>query len=285
VDVWAEVSVADLRCLTLNKPQRVVAAYRDALAGAPDFVTYSVSSQLALYEELGVLKANVTAALDFLGRPQASDRGAKVHKRVLIFTGHMVDEPGRDKPRFPADREGAARQKIKEAVEAEMKSGDGVAFGIAGGASGGDILFHEVCEELGIPTQLYLAFEPGLYVNASVRKSGGDWVDRFWRLHSRREEKGEVRVLSELADEPADKAEYLPSWLRSKGDYNIWQRTNLWMLHNALAAGGDDNVTLIALWNNEPTGDGPGGTSDLVAKVERRGARTVVIDTKATFGL
>jgi hypothetical protein len=284
-DVWAEISVADLRCLTSNKPQRVVTAYRDALAGAKDLHVSSASSQLALYEQLGVLKANVTAALDLIGRPKASGGGEKSRQRVLIFTGHMIDAPGREKPRFPAGKEAEARQKIREAVEAEMRAGDGVSFGIAGGASGGDILFHEVCQELGVPTRLYLALQSPLYVNASVRKAGPAWVERFRKLHGRLEAEGKVRVLSELSEEPADAAEHLPAWLRSKPDYNIWQRNNLWMLHNALAAGGDDCVTLIALWDKEPTGDGPGGTSDLVQKAERRGAKTVIIDTKETFGL
>ncbi|HEX8335905.1 MAG TPA: hypothetical protein VF621_04205 [Pyrinomonadaceae bacterium] len=207
------------------------------------------------------------------------------HGRALIFTGHMLDAPGREKPRFPADREGVARRKIREAVKAETATGGGACFGIAGGASGGDILFHEVCEELGVPTQLYLALLSPLYVNASVREAGGDWVERFRRLHARLDEEGKVRVLSGLREEPADAAEHLPAWLRPKPEYNIWQRTNLWMLHNALAAGDDDRVTLIALWDGEATGDGLGGTSDLVRQAGRRGAKTVIIDTKETFGL
>ena len=284
-DAWAEASLADLRCLTLNRPQRVAAAYRDALAGAPDIVVSSMRSQLAIYKELGVLAENVEAALKLTGGPEQAEDGAEERERVLIFTGHMIDAEAREAPRFPADREGAARQKIREAVEDEMRSGAGVAYGIAGGASGGDILFHEVCEELGVHTRLYLGVEPALYVNASVRKAGGDWVERFWRLHERLEAQGAVRVLCELTEEPPDKAEYLPAWLRPKKGYDIWQRTNLWMLHNALAAGGDESVTLIALWDRKPTGDGPGGTSDLVAKVERRGARTVIIDTKTALGV
>lgn len=285
-DIWAEVSVADLRCLTSsNRPQRVVASYRDALAGAPDFVTSSVSGQLAMYQQLGVLSANVQAALNFTGQPQSSDGGAKGRQRVLIFTGHRIDAPDRKTPRFPADKEPLARQKIQEAVEEELRSGEGVAFGIAGGASGGDILFHEVCEKLGIETRLYLALPSAQYVRASVRDAGAGWVERFRRLHARLEEKGAVRVLSELTEEPTDMAEHLPAWLRTKKDYNIWQRNNLWMLHNALAAGGDDCVTLIALWDKEPTGDGPGGTSDLVAKADHRGAKPVIIDTKKEFGL
>jgi hypothetical protein len=283
-DVWAEVSLADLRCLTLNKPRRVASVYREALTGAQDFVISSVRNQLAIYKDLGVLSANVEEALKLTGPPQPEGDDAEGEERILIFTGHMIDTKGRAEPRFPADKEGVARQKIKEAVEAEQRAGR-VVYGIAGGAQGGDILFHEVCEELNIPTRLYLGLEPALYVNASVRKAGGDWVERFRQLHARLEKQGAVRVLCEVTDEPADKAEYLPEWVRSKPDYDIWQRTNLWMLHNALAAGGDENVTLIALWDREPTGDGPGGTSDLVTKVERRGAKTVIIDTKAAFGL
>ena len=281
---WVDISLADLRLLTFDNPDWVVSGYRDALDAATDQAKESVRNQLAIYKDLGVFKANVDEVINYTGLPEAkADENGR--KRVLIFTGHMIDAPGRAKPRFPADKEAIARQKIKEAVEAEMKIGEGVAFGIAGGASGGDMLFQEVCFELGVPTHLYLALPSGLYVNASVRKAGPDWVQRFRDLYTRLSNKGLVRVLSELEDEPKDEKEYLPAWLRSKPNYNIWQRNNLWMLYNALTAGGDDSVTLISLWDCEPTGDGPGGTSDLVQKVERRGAKAIIINTKTEFGL
>ena len=49
------------------------------------------------------------------------------------------------------------------------------------------------------------------------------------------------------------------------------------MLHNALAIS-QDHLTLIALWNGA-TGDGPGGTEDMVARAKDRGARFVHLDT------
>ena len=49
----------------------------------------------------------------------------------------------------------------------------------AGGASGGDILFHEVCAELSVPTTLWLALPPDRYVMESVAPAGPDWVPRF----------------------------------------------------------------------------------------------------------
>lgn len=288
-DVWAEISDADFRLQTSDNPEWVVSGYRDALAGAPEFVWESVRNQLALHNELGVFKANVEEVIKFTGLPETTTDD-KTPKRVLIFTGHMIDDTEERKkknepPRFPPEKEDVARKKIKEAVEAEMKEGNGVLFAIAGGASGGDILFQEVCFELGIPTQLYLALQSNLYVKESVQKAGPNWVERFRKLHERLSKEEKVRVLSELSEEPGDKAEYLPAWLRSKPNYTIWQRNNLWMLHNALVAGGDDCVTLIALWDREPTGMGPGGTSDLVEKAEKRGAKVIVIDTKKEFGL
>lgn len=283
-DVWVEISLADLRLLTSDNPEWVVSGYRDALGEASEQARESVRNQLALYHELGVWKTNVDAVLQYTGLPEQKVDG-EGRKRVLIFTGHMIDADDRQKPRFPKNKEEIARQKIKEAVESEMNIGEGVSFGIAGGASGGDILFHEVCHELGIPTYLYLALPSGLYVTKSVRKAGHNWVQRFRDLYARQLDQGRVRILSQMEEEPKDEKEYLPAWLRSKPNYSIWQRNSLWMLHNALTAGGDDCVTLIALWDSEPTGDGPGGTSDLVDKVDRRGAKAIIINTKKEFGL
>jgi hypothetical protein len=78
-------------------------------------------------------------------------------------------------------------------------------------------------------------------------------------------------------------SEELPKWLRNKSEYGIWQRNNLWILHNALALG-DMHTTLLALWDGQ-SGDGPGSTKDMVEQAERFGARVIIIDTKRDFGL
>jgi tetratricopeptide (TPR) repeat protein len=290
-DVWAEISLADLKFLTTDEPRRVAIAYRTALAAAPDFAAESVRKQLAIYRNLGVLTANLAEVFKVVGEPLLStlDQPATTtRKRVLVFAGHMIDAPGREKPRFPADKESLAREKIREAIITEMNMGAGIGCGYAGAASGGDTLFHEVCAELGIPTRLYLAIPPQGYVIASVQKAGPQWVERFWNLYNAHVAEGRVRILSDAAG-VQDKQEYLPAWLRAKPDYSIWQRNNLWMLFNALDEGcdpktSDPNIALIALWDGEG-GDGPGGTGDLVKKVEAMGARCEVIKTKELFGL
>lgn len=293
-DVWLEVSRADLAFLTTNAPARVAAAYRRVLASEPDFNVNTIRNQLAIYRDLNVLTGNLAEVFKVVGEPppldasRADSGSVEVRKRVLVFSGHMIDAPDRKSPRFPPEKESIARERIKKAIVNELNSGAGVSSGYAGGASGGDILFLEVCKELGIPTRLYLAMHPQIYVTHSVSAADADWVERFWNIHAEHSARNEVRLLSQATDDTND-ADFLPAWLRDKADYNIWQRTNLWILSNALVEAcdvktGDPHLTLIALWDGAG-GDGPGGTRDLVERVKALGARCEVIDTKEAFGL
>jgi hypothetical protein len=269
-DVWVEISEGDLCFLTSNRPARVSNAYRRALVDAPAFVTDALRRQLSLYQDLGLLPENVEAVLSVLEPAPVVAAVASAPKRVLLFTGHMIDAPGRAEPRFPSDKVDVAKQKIAEAVVEEQQIAGGIAYGIAGGANGGDILFHQVCEAMSIPTRIYLAVPRELYIRESVAPAGPKWIEEFNRLVRSHP----VRVLGESLE--------LPRWLQDKPDYNVWQRNNLWNLHNALAAAGGENATLIALWNGA-TGDGPGGTADMVQQAQERGAKTVILDTKKIF--
>ena len=273
-DIWVEISEADRCLLTSKRAARVSNAYRNALAGAPDFASDAVRRQLKLYQDLGLFTDNVSAALSTLApqRAPAETSTASTPQRVLLFTGHMIDSAKRKVPRFPNETEkiAAARRSIAEAVADEQKTAGGIAYGIAGCASGGDILFDQVCEEMGIPIRIFLAMPRDLYVQASVASAGPEWVESFNKLINSHP----PRVLAESKE--------LPAWLQDKPDYNIWQRTNLWMLHNAFAHAGGENVTLIALWDGK-AGDGLGGTADMVEKAKERGAKTIVLDTNKIF--
>ena len=115
--------------------------------------------------------------------PQAAPR-AEPPSRVLLFTGHMLDASDRQVSRFPRTpaAEAAARQMILESINKECQLGAGRIVGVAGGACGGDILFHELCEQLGIETRLLLALPEGKFCAASVQHGGSDWVERYNRL-------------------------------------------------------------------------------------------------------
>jgi tetratricopeptide (TPR) repeat protein len=264
---WLSISKADLKFLTIPTAKGVAAAYRQALAGTQPFHRDAVRRQLLLYRQLGIRKEHVQAAMAVMGEPEPAD--PSLPKRVILFTGHRIDAPSRTKPRFPPEKEQAARSEIRKKVIEEKDLAKGEVIGIAGAASGGDILFHEVCEELNLKSAVFLALPQNDYCASSVQDAGPGWVDRFNRLC----ERSKPHVLGPEQE--------LPRWLQGKKDYNIWQRSNLWMLSHSLTRDAR-NLTLIALWDGQ-AGDAPGGTSDMVERAKGRGAKFVHLDTRAIF--
>ena len=239
--MWARITEADVAFLLSKRPKAVAQRYRAALTEATGFAITSAREDLELFERLGVRAEFVAEALQVVREldKHEPETPAK-HSTVVLFTGHRVDEPGRNTPRFPNTdaAEAEARRLIREAVEKEKSEAAGGIIGIAGGGSGADILFHEVCEELGIATRLYLALPPDQFSAASVAPAGPKWVARYNRLTQRLK----PTVLAEKKD--------LPHWLATTRDYDLWQRNNLWMMFNALA-GNATQMTLVALWNGK----------------------------------
>ena len=273
-EIWFEISCADFMCLTLkDRPEAVADAYTRALENAKQFHRDAAAKQLVLYQQLDLMTENVNAALAAINA-RIQEAAGGLPPRTLLFTGHRVDAPGRAKPRFPSSMESVAKKAIGEALDREKLQAekDGrTLIGIAGGASGGDILFHEACRERGIPSTLYLVMPRDPFVSASVADSAADWIARFDALASALP-KRELMASAEL-----------PIWLRRKEGYSIWDRSNLWMLHSAFVNGGE-NAALIALWDGGK-GDGPGGTQHMAEEAGKRGARVIHLDTKALFGL
>jgi hypothetical protein len=265
-DVWADLTQADLRLLTSDRSVYVATAYADVRArlaaeGGGMFPADSAAQQIRLYLKLGLFTEKARAALDALGASE--DPPAPTPRaRVMVFAGHRLDAPGRETARFPPESVDTAREMIRNAILTEKEiAGSRPIEGISGGASGADILFHETCAELGVPTTLLLAVPRDDFAAASVADAGPEWLQRFDDLVARLE----VRVLSQSTE--------LPSWLAQRQDYNIWQRNNRWMLHTALSRA-DTDVTLIVLWDGKG-GNGPGGTEDMVNLANSRGVRIV----------
>jgi len=188
---------------------------------------------------------------------QTLGQGEPAYAHAILFTGHMIDAPNRPQPRFPASAEPAARAAILSSLQSLLNSHPGPTIGVAGGASGGDLLFHESCAELGIETLLRLTLPEPEFLAASVVPAGGDWVVRFHAL-TRRLGPGRIEVLGETKS--------LPNWMGDRKDYDVWQRTNLWLVEEAILLASER--TLLALWDGK-TGDGPGGTQHLVEAAPR----------------
>lgn len=96
--------------------------------------------------------------------------------RIVFFTGHMLDKPGRDSERFPARVEPQVTAAIGAAL-AETDAG----FGYCSAACGADILFIEQMQRRRAEVHVVLPFDRGDFLDTSVRFAGGDWPQRFER--------------------------------------------------------------------------------------------------------
>jgi len=269
-DIWLAVSKADYLFLTAKRDAAVAAAYERVAIGLQPFERGAVRDQLEMFAEVSVRADRARLCLEKLG---AAAESAPALRQVILFTGHMIDKPDRKEPRFPASEESRAQAAIEKEVRQLVEALPGPALGVAGGANGGDILFHEICASLKIPTRVLLTLPEGPFIAESVAGGGPGWIGRFNSLMTSHPGKNEVQVLSGSKD--------LPSWMREPAGYDVWQRTNIWLLEEALASGAP-NLSLIALWDCK-SGDGPGGTKDLVEQARKHGVNTILLDTTALF--
>jgi hypothetical protein len=186
------------------------------------------------------------------------DTSPELPRKVALFSGHMIDAPGREKPRFPPDKEPIAARAIAEAL-ADLWVGP-TDLAICGAACGGDLLFAEAALARGVRLELYIPFDEPNFLEKSV-----DFADRDWRARYLAAKAHAVLhvVPSELGPIPEGEDAY--------------ERNNRWMLDSALRFGAD-KVDFICLWNGEG-GDGPGGTRHMMEAVKRRGGRTRWLDT------
>ena len=187
---------------------------------------------------------------------QSHPRGGR---RVFLFSGHMIDAPGRLKPRFPATLEGA----VADAIGAEIDAlGAGPAdVAITSGACGGDILFAESMLDRGVPTRIYLPFDEPTFLEKSVTFANDRWPQRYRAVIARSTQFIAPQILGSLP-EGADP----------------YERTNLWMVDEGRRVGGD-NIVLICLWDCQG-GDGPGGTKHMMDAVSQDGGNVRWIDIR-----
>jgi hypothetical protein len=185
------------------------------------------------------------------------DQSSAIPRHVVLFSGHMIDAPGRQTPRFPPDKEPIARDAIIDALT-RVGAADGD-LAICGGACGGDLLFAEACLARGLRLEIYIPFEPSSFLAKSVDFAGAHWHDRFVAATSQ-------ATLSVMPEQPGPSA-----------DQNPYERNNLWMLDRATRFGAE-KLAFICLWNGD-NGDGPGGTASLLQQVKRTTGRIDWLNT------
>ena len=253
---WARATLAEL-ALHRGDATAVRRAFGHAL-GAEDrdwFKLDSTRQQLQLFLDLGVRAEQAAAAADLLDRTLELIQGPLRPRQVFLFSGHMVDAPGRETPRFPPERVPAVAAEIASRLEVAGAGPDDLA--ITSAAAGGDLLFLEACLARGVPAVVHLPFAEPLFMQSSV---ADEWQQRY--LAAIRNPLVVVRVLTkEIGPHPEG--------------VNPFERVNVWEMFSALAYG-PERVRFITVWDGNP-GDGPGGTSDMVAEVRQRFGHVEII--------
>lgn len=185
---------------------------------------------------------------------------------VFLFSGHMIDAPGRVPARFPPDpdKEKIAAQAIAEKLD-ELDAGS-KDLALCGGACGGDLLFAEACLKLGLRLQIRIPFDEVTFLKNSVTFAGESWRDRYYA--AKNNELTEVFVMPEKLG-PTPEGE------------NPYERNNLWQLSSALSMGAE-KVRFICFWDGKG-GDGPGGTKHMIDEIQKRSGRVYIIDTKTLW--
>ncbi len=263
---WAKATLGDLELL-LGTPDRVKSVYKEAIAKNDKdwFALNSSRAQLQLLKDLDFHPDNVEAGIAVFDRAlkNVQPEAQWQPRLVVLFSGHMIDQPDRPTPRFPPAKEAVAEECIAEALDRLGAGPDDLA--LAQGASGGDILFLEACRKRNLRLQLMLPFQVPEFIERSILPSadGAMWRDRFYAL------------TAGLKDEPRimrDELGPLPDGV------NPFERCNRWLLYTALSYG-INSVRFLCLWDGSG-GDGPGGTAHMYEEVKRRTGRVTWIDSR-----
>ncbi len=180
---------------------------------------------------------------------------------VILFSGHMIDAPGRTRPRFPPDQEETAARAIQATLDTLHAGPEDLA--ICGAACGGDLLFAEAALSRGLRLILALPFDESEFMQQSVDFAGAHWREHFFAVS--RAPRTTVRVATAvLGPLPAGE--------------DAFERNNRWMLDTARQHRGG-GIHYICLWNGE-RGDGPGGVAHLAELVRGIGGTVHWLDTR-----
>ena len=181
-------------------------------------------------------------------------------RAVFLFSGHMIDAPGRANPRFPPNKSDLAAAAI--AAQLDQLQAGSADLALCGGACGGDLLFADECLKRGMKLEIRIPFAEPEFISKSVSFAGPEWCALFARV-----KKHPRTQLFIMPDELGP----LPPGV------NPYARNNLWQLESALTWGAE-KLRFICLWNRQ-TSDGPGGTEQIYDAVRQYTEEVYVLDT------
>jgi len=176
---------------------------------------------------------------------------------VVLFAGHMIDQPGRAVPRFPPQIETAVGEAIRDQLE-KLNAG----FGFASVACGADILFLESMLERDGEARVVLPYDKSQFIKDSVEiVPGSNWGARCEAVLKRA---ASISVSCDHRLTGASVVEFQYANLLLQG------------LAAVLAKQLDTSLKPLAVWDGK-RGDGLGGTSWNVQRWQEAGFDVDVI--------
>lgn len=248
-DYWTLVSLAELKALTSNNLVDVIRAYRKAITASRRNL-FSLNSSLEQLEMLkaleirprfvqaaiGLIKEEITRVNNIGEKSGRHSRKLQSRKKTIgrsfLFSGYMIDFPGKERKTFPADKEDEIRSDLRKTLSKLKPTANDRAF-LAGLSAGSEIIAAEVCAELGLEVKAFLPLSESAYVRNFVSPAGEAWVDRFYKI--RNHPLMDTIHQIENVGPPKDGAD-------------PYERNNRWALYAALGRAGMRNVRLIAVW-------------------------------------
>ncbi|TVR28723.1 MAG: hypothetical protein EA390_11310 [Balneolaceae bacterium] len=178
-------------------------------------------------------------------------------KRVLIFTGHLIDEIGREEIRFPVGMQEDARRLVRTYLDEELRhNAPDVAVSSLG--AGGDMIFADEVLKSSIPLIVFLPFEKERFLKESVS-------------YKKMEKTGESSRWAQEFERILEQAESVIYSNEEAGESNPFEACNRAMRDYALKEAGGDRelVSAMALMRPKELMK-EGGTSHFVEDLKKR---------------
>ncbi len=227
------------------------------ISEAEFYYRQAAESGVGRYGDLNSTRRQAKLLLAFLGQDESLAEHWLPIPGVAVFSGHMIDQPGRVQERFP--------ERFVSTVENSLRdwmTEHNVRIGFSSAACGSDLLFQKVLYELGGECHVVLPYEEQEFVRDSVDITGhAEWVARF------------QAVLKNAAQ-----VVYASSQKMQAGSVS-YDYANL-VLHGLASVRASELETRplgLVVWNGEK-GDGPGGTASVVARWDALGVPVSRVD-------
>ena len=235
-----------------------VALILEEWAEAEEWYSRAVDAGRKRYGDLNSSRRNARLLMTHLKAHSSRIEACFQLPAVVVFAGHMVDEPERPVPRFPASVE----PRIYAAIRDRLKKLD-AGFGYSSAACGSDILFCEAMLERDAELHIVLPYEKSQFIKASVDRAPG-WRARFEKVVERATD---VVVASEG---------------RVEGDGVLYDYAN--RILYGLARGRSENLGTalkpLAVWDGKPS-NARGGTASAIEVWQAAGREIAVIGMTA----